>query len=80
MGEIRTIYDGLDWYYEPTRTVPKTDYHFDNKCDFISVGPIVPNDLVGEKEKLEKMIDALLKMIESQNKVIDHLMKEKDHG
>ena len=96
MGEIRTTFDGLDWYYEPTTT--KTAEHV------ISVGDSVeyPNNMsavtindhnierfdlyIDEIERLNNFIDVLIRLIEQQNKTIELLtthtvvMKDKKDG
>ena len=90
MEEFRTTFDGLNWYYEPTTT--KTAEPIigvgDPEKYPSNISTVTINDHNVEKfdlyqdemERLNNLIDALIKMIESQNKVIELLMKDKDHG
>lgn len=41
---------------------------------------IEPDPYIKEIERLNKIIDSTLKILEQQSKIIDLLMKEKDHG
>ena len=96
MGEIRTTFDGLNWYYEPTTT--KTAESIigvgdPEKCPS-NMSTVTINDhnierfdlYIDEIERLNNFIDVLIRLIEQQNKTIELLtthtivLKDKKDG
>lgn len=73
-----------DWYYEPDTTTINTIDTEKAKAIMTDAGLdlkiVEPDPYIKEIERLNKIIDSTLKILEQQGKIIDLLMKEKDHG
>lgn len=80
---MKKLADG-NWYYEPDTTTINTMDTEKAKAIISDSGLdlkiLEPDPRVKEIERLNKIIDSTLKILEQQGKIIDLLMKEKDHG
>lgn len=78
---FKQMADGY-WCYEPDKTTAGEEEKIKEiiSDSGLDLKIMEPDPYIKEIERLNKIIDSTLKILEQQGKIIDLLMKEKDHG
>jgi TolA-binding protein len=86
MGRSETIFDGMTWYYDGDEDVSKINKIYESseyKQSIVTINDHnieLFNSYQDQIERLNSQIDSLISLLESQNRVLEILLKDKKHG